>query len=93
MKKLILALSALNLIGCGHATTEMDRELALKLADQAPVVVASQPAPTINIYNGGQTQAPQQAAPVDNRQNCMESPVYNMQGQFTHYKKRCFGVK
>lgn len=57
--KTLTAILALWLIGCGHATTKMDRELALKLADKSPVIVTA-PAPVINVnnYNGGQSSQP-----------------------------------
>jgi hypothetical protein len=70
---LCLALMSMNLIACAttHPTTEMDRELALKLADKTPVVVTA-PAPVINVnnFNGGQKQ---------------ETPAYATQQEVEEY--------
>lgn len=89
--KQLLILAALFLSACAHETTTMDRELALKLADKSPVIVQSAPT-AVNIYNGGGGFHTAQTAPVDDREQCMNSPVYTMTGQFSHYVKQCFGA-
>lgn len=88
MKHLFLLL-AIGLTACGHEMTKMDRELALKLADRQPVVIAAAPAPVINIYNGQTTTSPQSA--IDDRKTCNQSPVYDIQGHQTGVEKHCFG--
>lgn len=61
MRILMVAL-AMSAVGCAtkYPVTQIDRELALKLADKAPVIVTTPP-PVINVnnYNGGSHQAPQ----------------------------------
>ena len=100
MKPLLLVCLALFFVGCSsdpilHETTTMDRELALKIADRAPVIVTpAAPAPIINISYNGSAPSGAPSLPLDledTRTNCMNSPVYTMQGQFSHYVKRCFG--
>ena len=61
MKALTLITLALTLTACGHATTTLDRELALKLADKSPIIVST-PAPIINVNNYNGQQSPNQQA-------------------------------
>ena len=99
MKTLTLIALALTLSACGHATTTLDRELALKLADKTPVVL-TQAAPTINVNNYNGNAAPQSvqqdkyaeayANGTDTRTNCMLSPVY-VNGAFSHNVRNCMG--
>ena len=106
MKNLAI-LAMLFLSACAHDRTEMDRELALKLADKTPVIVtASAPAPVVNIFNGGQqtqnhaAQSSQGYPPSmatnpdgsqDERKGCRTAPVFTVMGQLDHYEKHCFG--
>lgn len=108
MKTLTLILLALSMAACAsHPTTEMDRELALKLADKTPVVVTA-PAPVINVnnYNGGgqagdyasnlshdniRPEAIAEAAAA--QQNCSYIPQYDLNGQFLSTIRKCFGSK
>ena len=101
MKTLTLITLALTLTACGHATTTLDRELALKLADRPQVIVASSPAPIINVnnYSGGghtPTAAPYQASQpfVDDRtKNCTDTKQYDNDGQVIGTKRICFGAE
>ena len=111
MKHLTLIPIALFMIGCGHATTQMDRELALKLVER-PQVEVMHPAPTIvnvNVNHGQPQRQPAEQTEVagpwtkyqsqdaeeiaDTRTNCMDSPVYNMQGKLVSHKRHCFGSR
>jgi hypothetical protein len=97
MKTLILVAMALGLSACAHETTTIDRELALKLADRPQVVVASSPAPIVNVnnYNGvaqQQQREPQQADVPRYDQQCRQSPTFDIQGNQTGTEKHCFGV-
>jgi hypothetical protein len=47
--KTLLTCVSLFLVGCGHATTKMDRELALKLADRPQVHVVNPAPTTVNV--------------------------------------------
>lgn len=95
MKSLIILALAALLSACAHETTTMDRELALKLVDRSPTTVVQSAPPVINVYAGGQSPAPQgltlpDGSP-DDRKNCINDPVYTIQGKLSHYVKSCFG--
>lgn len=103
MKRILLAaMVAAMFQGCAsepatHETTTMDRELALKLADRQPVIVApAAPAPVVNVnnYNGG-THGPwekyQPTAQAGEPTQCVNSPNYDINGALSGYTKRCFG--
>lgn len=105
--KTLLVLCFLSLGACAHETTTMDRELALKLADRPQVIVASSPAPIVNVNigsngssggsggSGGISAAPMTYIPEapleDTRTNCMESPIYNSSGKLLRMQRHCFG--
>lgn len=88
MKRTILVSTmALLMAACAHETTTMDRELALKIADKAPVIVQSA-APVVNVYNGGNFGHQQdQSSSVA----CNDSPVYGPGGVIMRYEKHCYG--
>lgn len=115
--KILVAVAALFLVGCGHAMTKMDRELALKLADKSPVIVQSAP-PIINVnnFNGSQQRQPMSESSSEYsafnsennhenvrpeavaeayaaQQNCVNSPIYNWEGQLVRTVRKCFGAK
>lgn len=95
------------LVGCGHAQTTMDRELALKLADKTPIVVTA-PAPIINVNNyNGRTEsrdellaraqeiqrAKLQEREVTNehQENCVMVPQSDINGNSLGSIRKCFG--
>jgi len=89
-----------------YPTTEMDRELALKLADRPTVIAAAQPIINVNNYNGQQspnqqasqpmpasepeTFANKNGVPVESLSNCVDSPVYSTSGVLERYVHHCF---
>lgn len=90
MKWILVFGAASFLSACAHETTTMDRELALKLADREPVVIASAP-PTINInVNGGAVSTA--SADQENHNGCRSFPVYSARtGQIYKYEEHCYG--
>ena len=60
MLTVILMAAGLSACASTHERTEMDRELALKLADKTPVVVTA-PAPVVNVNNYAAPQASYQS--------------------------------
>ena len=94
----VMALGVL-LSACAHERTEMDRELALKLVDKAGrVEIIHTGSPMVSVTNTSGATAPTYApvATVERpleEANCINSPVYNMNGQLLNYVKNCFGSK
>lgn len=92
--RILFLVAALSLTACGHEMTKLDRELALKLADRPTVVASAQPV-IINVNNGASSPQAQDVKPFsayqDDRQNCRQSPSYDVNGNITGYEKHCFG--
>lgn len=97
--RLFLALLAIKcLTACGHATTTMDRELALELAKRPPVPMMQSPPVTINLNLNGVPQAlssaeqPEQPEQQVAQSSCKAFPVYDPAGAFTgRYEQHCYG--
>lgn len=95
--RILIAMIALGAIGCAHERTEMDRELALKLADKTPVIVQSNPAPVVVNVGTQQSPSPQAVeeglvAPTEDQlvsKICTTKPIYNIYGQFVRNATAC----
>lgn len=96
MRTLIVIL-ALGLSACAHETTQMDRELALKLVDKAGrVEIIHTGSPLVSVTNASAPQAsPSTAAPAmaleNTGENCIQSPVYSTSGVFLGTRPNCVG--
>lgn len=90
-----LVLSLLVLVGCGHATTELDRELALKLVDKAGRIEIVQTGdPIISVHaNGGypKVDATSPDGDDDTRTNCRMAKTWDTNGKFAGFEQHCFG--
>lgn len=95
MRQLLVIGLGLLMSACAHEQIQIDRELALKLADKPAVQVVQAPPQTINVnVNTVPTQAsaPYRDGSVDDRKNCTTSPVYKVTGELDHLEKSCYGT-
>ncbi len=86
--RILLSVLAITLAACAHETTTMDRELALKLADnRANVQVVQAAPPVFNVnFNGGSS-----GESASNSSSCRMVPTYDAVSNGTVYRRQCFG--